>query len=358
MKKNIILLGDKIITTKTAECKEKKQGIIICYHRDDNMIYGVKFDYENPFFHKLQYDNETKGILNENKGLWLRSSDFKVIPTKNNTKRKFNSLMTKNFFTTIKNISQEIKQSQDLIESIKRTIKERQQNNKRQGKEIEQHQELITALKKQKNPEIENYYNWYEKLLKHPNIEKIIIKDNYLIIKTGNLTYHHCDNKVQDFNLGAYYLYFSNELSTEIRAINYKKQFKRGTYFHPCIKEGGQICMGDIVKKEIHKYRKENQIVLAIFLLINFLKDPNYSSPYLYAEEFRCAQQVTYKPNNIFDYLSYDNWQSNETWDEKQLYIDSIKFYQKDIEIYKEKNIHLNLIAGIESKIEHYNSLL
>lgn len=356
MKKTVILIGDKIITNKTAECGEGKEGKIICQHYDNDSIYGIKFDFKDSSFHKLQYEKKDKGILNENEGLWLEKNDFKVIPISDENKRQFNSFMMTNFLKTIEKIPEEIKRSKNIIESQERSIKEREEYNKTSENEIEKYKKIIEELKNEKNPNPENYFQWYEKLKKHPDIKDIIIKDNYIIIQTNDLIYHHQNDLIEDFDLGAYYIFIPNDINSEIRAINYKRQYYKGNNFHPCIKYNGVICMGDNVRADISKYRKENQLLFLVYLLINFLKEPNYNRPYLTAEKFRCSQNVTYKPINIFDYLSDPNWKSFEKFNEKKFYKSMIEFYEKDIIRFKEKNINLNYIDQIESYIRNFKT--
>lgn len=358
MKKNVILIGDKIITTKTAECGEKKIGTIICNHPDNDAIFGIKFDFEDALFHKLQYEKDSDGILNKNQGLWLEAKDFKVIALPDENKRQFNHLMMKGYIRTLELNPKEIERSKSIIESCKNSIKEKEKYIEEHKKEIEKHKKSIEILEKQPNHEAENYFKWYEKLKKHPDINDIMIEKDHIIIKTNDLIYHHRDDTVADFNLGAFYIFIPENLSLEIKAINYKRQYNRGKLFHSCVKEGGIICMGDNVRKDINKYRKENQILFLIYLLINFLKEPNYEGPYLEAEKIRCMQKVTYKPKDIFDYLDYHKVSDNESWDEKQFYKDMIKNYEDDIKRFTEKNIHEDKINSLGSYIRAYKERL
>jgi len=351
MIKNTITIGDKIITTKTAECGENKKGMIICIHRDNNSIYGIKFNFEDAKFHKLQYDKKHKGILNKNQGLWLETKDFQIIPTTHKLQRRFNNFLLKNYLKTLEIIPTEIKRSKSIIESQRRNIKERLEYNQKNLDDIKKHQESIKKLEQANAPEIENYFQWYKKLQKHPDIKNILIEDNFLIIQTNDLIYHHFDDTIEDFNLGAYYIFIPNNFANEIRATNYKKQHKQGECFHPCIRRG-TLCLGDDIRKETYKYFKENQILFLIYLLINFLKEPNYSSPYLKADRFRCAQPVTYHPIKVTDYLSDNNWYQHEKWSEKKYYKDLIHFYKLDINRFNENNIHLDYIETLNSKIE------
>jgi len=131
---------------------------------------------------------------------------------------------------------------------------------------------------------------------------------------------------------------------------------KKGTYSHPCVREGGYVCMGDLVRVGVNNYRKENQLVSLIYLLLNFLKEPNYGTPYRSAIDFRCAQPVTYKPKDILNYLSDSNWRRHEKWSDKLFYEDLIANYEKDItklnqEIvdYEDQQPVANYIATLQS---------
>ena len=358
MKKNIILIGDKIITKKTAECGEGKKGIIICQHEENDTVFGVKFNFENSKFHKLKFNKKHNGILNEKNGLWLSLKDFTVISEKDETKRKFNNMMFKGYIKTLDIIPNEIERSENIIRSCKNQIAERNAYNKENEKEIKKEKTSINKLKKQTNPEIENYYDLFNKLKKHKNIKDIIIDDNYIIIQTNDLIYHHKDDTIADFNIGAFYLFIPTDYTQEIKAINYKKQYNRGKIFHPCIKEEGYICTGDNVRKEIYGYLRKNQLLFLVYLLINFIKEPNYETPYLSADTFRCAQEVTYKPKKITNYLNYNLWYVNEVWNQIKEYQDIIKNCKKDIKLFKLKNIHSELINGYKARIRIYTDYI
>jgi hypothetical protein len=110
MKKNIILIGDEIITKDTAECGADKTGEIVCLHPDNDKIYGIKFDFEHPSLHKLQTEAKArKGFLNDKAGLWLEPKDFNLVPVTNENKRRFNSLMLENYRKTLQIVPNEIK---------------------------------------------------------------------------------------------------------------------------------------------------------------------------------------------------------------------------------------------------------
>lgn len=351
---DVIMVGDNIITTKNAECGEGKKGNIICTHPDNENIYGIKFDFNNKFFHKLQYDKKHAGLLNKNRGLWLEVKDFKVIDIEERNKRQFNNIMFKNYTASLKLIPKEIERSKNLIKSCEQTIQERLAYNKTTEEEIKKHKKNVEALEKIKKPEPENYTAIYEKLLKNKNIKDIIVLQDFIIFQTNNLTYHHYDDLIEDFDLGAYYIYIPTDINNEIRIVNYKKQMNQGRYFHPCIRESGYVCMGDSVREMVNNYRKEAQIEFLIYLLINFLKEPNYGTPYMYAHSFRCAQPVTYKYKYLLDYLNHSNWRNNEKWNEAEFVKTMEKEYKKDLVI-AERKISNNEIVDSEylARLKH-----
>lgn len=345
-----IKLGDKIITKETAECGKNKAGKIICRHNEYENVYGIMFDSKDNHFHKLQYEEKHPGILNERKGLWLKPEDFTLIPNKNKNKRNFRDIMYSNHIEKIEAIPEVIKDKENIIKSYERGIKERIDYNKRAKEDVLKIEKDIKLLSKQKNPSFDNYDKIYEKLLKHSEINDIIMEKDYIIVKTKNLTYHHSDIKITDFDLGAYYIYIPFNLSNKIRAINYKRQLHRNNYFHPCITQSGEICMGDLVENEVYQYRKENELLFLVYLLINFLKEPNYGSPYADASEFRCAQPVTYKSKKALDYLNHSGSDYAE-WNSELYKKDRIKEYEKDIKRLKVEPNYSNHIERLEKYI-------
>ena len=327
MKKTIIHLGDRIITTKKfPQGKDKKATLI---YKTENS-YGAKFDEPFKECHYLKINDDTIGILQEKKGFFLEANQFKVTSTyKNNNKKKekFVHFLKDKYYDQKSLIPTQIKEYQDNIkyygheiENNRNYIKNLIKNIKKRIKNIEK-----TKQNAKIKININNLEKEYDKLMKHKGIKEIILatnpnnKEKYIVVTTNDLIYHDSqtdrDRHQANFNLGAYKIFIPLNINLDIKTINYKRQLLRGGYFHPCIKERGIMCLGNQVKNEINSYRKNSQFMLLIFLLVNFLQEPDYHDPYIDAQLFIFAQPVTIKPKNIFNYLNHEYWRNYEKWD-------------------------------------------
>jgi len=88
------------------------------------------------------------------------------------------------------------------------------------------------------------------------------------------------------------------------------------------------MCLGSKVQEGAMHFQKRNMYKELIYLLINFLQEPNYNGPFIAAHIFYCAQPVTLKHKNILDWLNHDKWASE--------IFDGSKF-ENDIKDVKEK---------------------
>ncbi len=332
MKKAVIHLGDKIITTKKFPKGEGKKGIII--HKEQD-AYGIKF---NESFEDCHY---LDGILEERKGYYLETNQFKIISSyKCNDKRK------ENFIHLLKDQSYYEKSLTPLKIDREKNNKEWKRNEiktlyrsiQNYEKEMIMHEENIKKIKKEwkKDININNFEKEYDRLKKHKLIKNILVEESpttkikFIIVTTNNLTYRDNRNKAdsnyyKNFNLGAYKIFIPMNVNNAIKIINYKRQLYKGTYFHPCIRDGGMICFGEQVKEELNAYRKNGQYTPLIFLIINFLKEPNYRDPYIHAKIFDLAQDVTIKPKDVFNYLSHTYWRTYQKWDNDSFNAQRIK---------------------------------
>ena len=142
-------------------------------------------------------------------------------------------------------------------------------------------------------PDNARFVRQFEKLSSHPLIEKIQMEKEYLIITTKDITYHNArkNNKLPDFVLGAYYLFIPFNSSSKPRAINFKRQAYKGHHFHPCVKREGVMCLGSTVSDGVASYQRSSNYIELVYLLISFLKEPNYVGPYMPDYQFCNALQ-------------------------------------------------------------------
>ena len=350
-------LGDSIVTKPSAICGADKKGIIYCEHSELKNVFGIKLDDTKNKFHQLQEFKESRTKIPQRNGLWINKKDFTITTKEKEDARAFNEFLIKGYFYQLEEIPRYIRCNRSSIEDEESGIEEYISYIEDKKASIRRY---ICNIKKLQNTVIEQpkLNVQYEKIMKHKLIEKVFKERNYIVIKTKNLTYHHIDEYVPDFILGAYYIFIpiTPDDYSSVKVINYKKQVRKIYYGHPCIKTQGQICLGDTVNAEIKKYKRENNYSMIVFLLINFLQQPNYDTPYIAAEDFRAAQPVTYKPEDVTDYLSKTDCDDNENWDEDKYTKKLIALYKKDLKIINEKEEFNNedkvMISSILKRID------
>ena len=315
-------VGDEIITNKKFEMGEKMEGVI----RDilDENIYAVEFELAKKGMHK--FDN----LLTEANGFCIEEKEFKIVnhyQNSNKIKEKFVNLIRTQYFKKLLKIPARLQQ-------VDKDIKQRKRDINSYANSLKNTKTLITKFEKEKIsisqqletlPDNAQFEKQFNKLTSHPLIKKIELIEEYLIVTTKDLTYHDGRerNKLPDFNIGAFMIFIPLDESQQINTINYKRQVLRGNYFHPCIRGGGSMCLGDNVAEGVKRYRQKSQYIELIYLLINFLQEPDYHGPHIKAHLFYCAQPVTIKPTKIFDWLDNSYWNSKEKFDDPK--------YRKDI---------------------------
>lgn len=330
-----IIIPSRIITTKKASIGFNKKGIIQEDYQEQKTVFQIILDKPDEKAHTF------KGLLPSKKGIFLKQEEFTVLPIEKD-KEKFELMMKHCHYKTLMIvIQQEIKECKSKIRGDEDALNYHLENLKEIKETAIKNKELLKTLKTNSTKDkIENYANQYEKILKHPKIERIKILSDYIIITTTDLTYYDGKEQWGNFNLGAYHIFIPKNCKERknIQIINYKKQYKQGVIFHPCIKEEGRTCTGAQLSQEVNGYLKKNQIAFVVFCYLNFLEHPNEKGPYMNAHQFRCAQDVTFKPKNILDYLKQDEWYKHEKWDEKKYYKDIITAYQKDLKREEDKS--------------------
>jgi hypothetical protein len=307
-----VYCGDTIITTKDF-AKEGLKGKVV----STNPGYGIEFD--KPFdLGVMCKTHSLKGLLPKETGCYLSRQEFEVVESYKNTdknKESFVKSINNNFHSNLKNIPMNInilksenKYRMDDIKSMKRNIISTNKELINNGKEIEKLNKIITN-----RPQMSSFETQFDRLMKSKKIKDVTIHKEYIIVTTNDLVYKKTSRIPSDFVLGAYKMFINTNNST-IKIINYKKHYRK-QYFHPCIRSGGDVCMGDEVRKEVKNYLDKNQIDLLIFLMIGFLEEPNYISPYIDDLSFMCAQPVTIKPRDPLNYIKESYWNRYENWD-------------------------------------------
>ena len=353
-----IIIPSRIITNKKSTIGADQKGIIYSNYEELKDIYQIFLDEPNENAHTF------KGIINSKRGIFLKQSEFDVVPIEKPMDR-FNLMQEYKFINNIIiNGKKKTEALEYAIKSHKENLKYYQKELKNRGKMLKQDIVKLKNFKESLDGKPESFDNQYEKIIKHPKIDNIQIVDNYIIVTTKDLTYH--DGKIPDFILGAYHIFipFNAISKNEIKIINYKRQYNLGHLFHPCVKEEGVVCTGDQLAYEINNFLKENQIAFLVFDYINFLENPNYGSPYIQANKFRASQDVSFKPKNILDYLKQSEWQAHEKWDNKKYYKDLILFWEKDLKIEQAKkipnpdkiNLINNEITSAQSSLNSYEN--
>lgn len=316
---SIPYMGDNIITTKKFKYGAGKKGILRIIRGDS---FGIQFTeaLKKNANEKIGGSHDLDQILKENTGYFLHHNEFKITNTytnANKNKELFVKMLQQKYYSDLANVPVKIKQIENNVTSKHRNIKDKHAMIKIQEEEVVKLLKTISKLKEspEKKVSITSFEKRFNKLKSHKLIKNIKLIENFIIITTEDLIYHGQD--IKDFNLGAFKIFLNREhLSTIPKTINYKRQMLKGKYFHPCIEDGGQMCLGDQLRNEIEKLGEEGEIAALIFLLINFLQEPNYRDPYIRAHIFSLAQKVTLKPTNVLDYLSSNYWYENEIWDE------------------------------------------
>jgi len=137
--------------------------------------------------------------------------------------------------------------------------------------------------------------------------------DGNIIVTTGDIYYRDDRRAIKNFYIGAYKILF-NTSRGELKAVNYKRHQSR-TVFHPNIhSELFSICLGE-TKVAVKHAINCKKYALATSILIDFLEEPNYGTPYNYISVFANMQDVTIKPRNEMNWFSESYWRKNEVWD-------------------------------------------
>ena len=322
-----IVIPSRIITTKKAPVGVNKKGIIYDNYEGVESVFQILLDEPHEAAHTL------KGLLSTKKGIFLKRDEFAILPIKKEID-KFRLIMEHRHYTDIfVHTKRKIEDCQYQIKSAEDNIKYQEADIVNRKKQIVKQNKLLESLKANLEGKMDNFDNQYEKMIKHPKIKGVYVVNDLIIVTTKDLIFHDSRKRIPNFELGAYHIFIPKDVLDRnyIKIINYKKHYRYGAVFHPCVDTGGRVCTGNQLASEVNRYLADGQIALAVFSYIDFLEHPNYGTPYLTADKFRAAQIVTWKPKSVLTYLKPAEWSKNEKWDEKKCLQDTIKAYEEDI---------------------------
>jgi hypothetical protein len=337
MKKKKVLkpkIGDEVKLIKMEEAKDffprfisenpdfdlsilnGKVGIVRDIQGENEDTVGI--DLREEIKDKTNLTHNLDNIIINNTGIYVDSTNYEIIEEPSTGDAKTDAILQffkENYFKQLeeapkllKSYTENIKYCSDRIENYLLEIEN-------QKKTILNYESQIVGLKSIQEDAFDrdDIIKFVEKLKKHKDIKSINCEDKYLIATTNDLIYHHRDKSVQDFNVGAFKIFIPKDNNGSIYAINYKRQIQKFSLHHPCIHDGG-ICMGSNVQNEVYKLLKERNYAQIIYLLIDFLKEPNYGHPHCDAIYFMLAQPVTIKPKKELGWLDRSEW-SKEKFD-------------------------------------------
>lgn len=325
-KTDLIYLGDKVKTKKTFKPiladktrfrpdNEEFDGVVVG-KRGKYLL--IDFKRELPFTHYLG------GLLDSPTGAGVAFKDLIVtdtFTTEDKDEQAFVNMYKEINFDTANKIPGKIRVIEDTIDEFARKIDGLMRDVALLEDDTRTKDFEIKKLKQKKREvtiSTSLLSKRYKKLINSPDIENVKIvhsgRDMAVLVTTKDLKYHINSPDMFDYKLGAYKILIPVNEAEQIKAINYKKHVQKFEIHHPCIQQSG-LCLGAAVSAEVNRLRETGKILSLIYLLINFLKEPDYGEPYLPASSFYCAQDVTISPKNPLKWFDRSYWEKNEIWD-------------------------------------------
>lgn len=326
--KRKITVGDKIVTNKNfkpigldgelLKIEEKIQGEIFGKVNQeeigDENLFIVKFNKEYEFTHFL--DNQ---IMDEPVYAYLSKKEFdikekvnideEIIPLYEATiaLKDFNSSPIESLINHVRDIELNIK-------SEARTIKDLRDNLRSKNLDLKN----AIVNKKFLNSDNETIIKRCKKITNHNKIKSFeLTNDRSLIVTTEDLYFRCLDRDLPTFNLGGYKILIPAGITSRenIKIANYKRHYKMGSYHHPCINSELRVCLGDELSQTIDRLIVQKNIFQIIGMLIDFLQEPDYGSPYVDARIFYTHQPRTTRPRDQLNWFSSSYLRGNEDWD-------------------------------------------
>jgi len=319
MKKEIII-GSKIETNKSFKPVDENEveikleeknitGTVISKHLG---LYTIMFEKEYPFTHYLMDSSFKEPVF-----CWLSEKEFNVVAEpeiKDTQNKEIVSYFISKKYELLTKTPSEIKVAKTDFTSLERNAKsiERDMNNY-----VNRLKSISLKIKRLENKlsfselDTDAIVNQTEKLLDNPKIQDLKIvnaADNseVIVLTTKDLYFVDYERDYPTFNLGAYKIVFREDCEGNpiVRAFNFKKSFKNGDYSHPCVAGDGSLCLGANIKERISILLDKYKILQAASLLIDFLEEPNYGTPYIDAREFALAQEINSSlDTNVVDFF-------------------------------------------------------
>lgn len=331
-KEKEIFLGDIVKTNKSFKPEDENGNLVPVTEPLEGTVVtrrangvGVDFGTVFPFTHSLD------GVLPEPTGIFVLADWVDLVETfshKDKDLAMFVNLSKERAFRELYEIPREIsklvKQADDKkgkVNSLFRDIKNLESEIRKSSFEIDKLSERRGSV----DVSVDSMARQYSKLIAHKDIAEIEFRKDdsgiqNMIVTTKDLTYKDSRGETTPpFNLGAYKIKIPINLEhpgdkRSLSIINYKKHVQKKK-FHPCVNGFDGACLGDSVGNEVNKYIQVGQYPQLIYLLLGFLKEPNYGGPHISAELFSAALPVTIRPRNPLNWFSKDYWNEKETWD-------------------------------------------
>lgn len=323
-----IYIGDKVKTKKTFRPLDKNkqrfdpkgaeyEGIVLD-KRGSFLI--VDFGEETPFTHYLS------GMLTTPTGSAVEFKHLAVTETyksDDEDEQAFVCMMREARVGKINELPREIRAKEEGLASLVGDIKSRNRDIASLEATLEKSEFELREMKDSTaviDVDSGRIAKQYQSVLKSSKIKSIKIYDSKrnpggrdIIVTTNDLSYR-TENHIGGYVLGAYKFLIPLDIGMNISAVNYTKHVRRFELSHPCV-HNGSICMGSAVEEEVYKLRRAGDIVNLIYILINFLEEPQYGEPHIDDVRFYPRQDVTMKIDDEHDWFSRDVWGVKEAWD-------------------------------------------
>lgn len=267
----------------------------------------IYMDSENPIFKKY--------ILNEDKKLILVADSKNLCLIKKNKDKNKISII-KNIYDKLNKVNRtsseylaEIEIYTQKIEKLMLDIKSYRNSLTLNSKKLENNKNYKIDFSSTTIAKEEEEYN---KLVSSGLIVSYShMDDSGIIFTTDDLLYN--GNGFKNYPIGAFKIMLKND---DIKIVNYKKHVD-SILMHPCISTDFHLCMGEDVRESVMKSYEENNYKRMLIILIDFLKNPNYGTPYNPIDKCVGAQPVTIRPRDEENYFNKSYWNKNEIWTEQ-----------------------------------------
>lgn len=328
--KKKITIGDKIQTNKKFKPlnrndeaieipEEGLPGVVIGSHCS---FYIVEFEQPYDFTHYLLDKGAAEPKHAYLKGEWMDVKESLKIEDVG-VSTQFIELMIAEKYKMLSQDNSIIKSKESEIESVKSSMRSYQRDMDSYGKNlIIKELELRTIIDRNKFSKVspESIIKQCKKVIDSEKIKDIVVEgdegDRRLLITTEDLYFVDKRMDLPTFKLGAFKIRIPLETDGYLVIANYKKQYRKYQYHHPCISSTMKPCFGDMLKDTVHDLRNKHAYIPLIGILLDFLEEPNYGSPHIDAKSFSGAQKVTIAPRDSKNWFNENYRGERESFDE------------------------------------------